>query len=334
MARPASLIRNHLTTDFREHRGYSRLFADDELTLGLIMPLETHPGRPAPTMADHAQLAIRADELGFSALWLRDVPLYDPRYGDVGQVFDPIAYIGYLAAITADISLGTAGIVLPLREPLILAKQIASLDQLSGGRMLLGISSGDRPDEYPLFGIDFESRGDRFREGYEIFRTVTEEKFPVFESLRYGRSQGEFELIPKPVIGRTPTLAVGQAQQSLEWIAENVDGYIQAAPDPFCLRAVAKQWREAVATSKAEPVFKPMGVGAYLDLFENPHAPMRRIPGGFRSGRYALISFLQEVKDAGINHVALNLKVSHRPYVEVMDELAEEVLSGFPSQRD
>jgi luciferase-type oxidoreductase len=146
-----------------EHPGYRRLFAPQELTIGLIMPLETHPDSPAPTMADHASMAMRADKLGFAALWLRDVPFYDPTYGDVAQVFDPIAYIGYLAAVTHNITLGTAGIVLPLREPLILAKQIASLDHLSAGRMMLGISSGDRPAEYPLFGVDYDSRGDRFR---------------------------------------------------------------------------------------------------------------------------------------------------------------------------
>lgn len=49
-------------------------------------------------MADHGEMARKADDYGFGALWLRDVPFYDPRYGDVAQVFDPVAYIGYLAA--------------------------------------------------------------------------------------------------------------------------------------------------------------------------------------------------------------------------------------------
>jgi luciferase-type oxidoreductase len=314
-----------------EHPGYRRLFAPQELTIGLIMPLETHPDSPAPTMADHASMAMRADKLGFAALWLRDVPFYDPTYGDVAQVFDPIAYIGYLAAVTHTITLGTAGIVLPLREPLILAKQIASLDHLSAGRMMLGISSGDRPADYPLFGVDYDSRGDRFREAYTVLRTVTEERFPVYDSPRFGRLNGQFELIPKPVVDRSPTIAIGQAQQSLEWIAENLDGLIRAAPDPGYLSTVAEQWRIAVEQSLGEGHFKPLGVGAFLDLADDADAPLRRMPGGFRAGRRSLIEFLEAVKSVGINHIALNPKVSRRPYIEVMDELAAEVLPLFPT---
>jgi luciferase-type oxidoreductase len=314
-----------------EHPGYRRLFAPQELTIGLIMPLETHPDSPAPTMADHASMAIRADKLGFAALWLRDVPFYDPTYGDVAQVFDPIAYIGYLAAVTHNITLGTAGIVLPLREPLILAKQIASLDHLSAGRMVLGISSGDRPAEYPLFGVDYDSRGDRFREAYTVFRTVTEERFPVYDSPRFGRLNGQFELIPKPVVDRSPTIAIGQAQLSLEWIAENLDGLIRAAPDPDYLSTVAEQWRIAVERSLGKGHFKPLGVGAFLDLADDADAPLRRMPGGFRAGRRSFIGFLEAVKSMGINHVAFNPKVSRRPYIEVMDELAADVLPLFPT---
>ncbi|MGE1154828.1 LLM class oxidoreductase [Pseudomonas kitaguniensis] len=314
-----------------QHPGYRRLYAPQELTIGLIMPLETHPGSPAPTMADHTSMAMRADKLGFAALWLRDVPFYDPTYGDVAQVFDPIAYIGYLAAVTQNITLGTAGIVLPLREPLILAKQIASLDHLSAGRMVLGISTGDRPADYPLFGVDYDSRGDRFREAYTVFRTVTEERFPVYDSPRFGRLNGQFELIPKPVVDRSPTIAIGQAQQSLEWIAENLDGLIRAAPDPDYLSTVAEQWRIAVERSLGKGYFKPLGVGAFLDLADDADAPLRRMPGGFRTGRRSLIGFLEAVKSVGINHVALNPKVSRRPYIEVMDELAADVLPLFPT---
>lgn len=58
-----------------------------------------------------------ADERGFVALWLRDVPVHDPSFGDLGQVFDPFPYLGYLAAATTHVALGTAAIALPLRHP-------------------------------------------------------------------------------------------------------------------------------------------------------------------------------------------------------------------------
>jgi len=98
------------------HPGHQRLFAADKLTIGLILPLETHPDTPAPSMRNHIAMAQKADEYGIGALWMRDVPFYDPSYGDVGQVFEPLIYIATLAAATRSIALGTAGIVLPIRE--------------------------------------------------------------------------------------------------------------------------------------------------------------------------------------------------------------------------
>lgn len=114
------------------------------------------PGEP--DLQRHADLAVLADRLGFRALWVRDVPLYDPAFGDAGQVFEIFTYLGYLAGVTRDILLGTAAVVLPLREPLLTLKSAASVQRLSGNRLLLGVASGDRPVEYPLFGRDFPNR--------------------------------------------------------------------------------------------------------------------------------------------------------------------------------
>jgi luciferase-type oxidoreductase len=136
-------------TTLARHPGFQRLFQPGALTVGLILPLETHPGRPAPTMAGHVEMAQRAETLGFGALWMRDIPFYDPHYGDVAQIFEPMVYMSHLAAVTSRIVVGTTGIVLPTREPMNLAKQAASLDYLSGGRLVLGLSSGDRLSDYP-----------------------------------------------------------------------------------------------------------------------------------------------------------------------------------------
>lgn len=68
--------------------------------------------------------------------------------------------------------------MLPLRDPLAIAKQAVSVDSLTGGRLLLGMSSGDRPVEYPAFGVDFDNRADRFREAFDLVRTAVEVSFP------------------------------------------------------------------------------------------------------------------------------------------------------------
>ena len=319
----------HIT--LQRHPGFQRLFRPGRLTVGLILPLETHPDRSAPTMQDHLQMAQRADELGFGALWLRDVPFYDPEYNDVAHVFETMIYLGYLAAATQRISLGTTGIVLPTHEPMYLAKQAASLDQLSAGRLVLGLSSGDRESDYPMLDIDFATRGERYRDAYRVFRTLTEEHFPSFRSARFGGSRGTLDLVPKPLHGRVPSIAVGRSQQNVEWIAHNMDGYLGFVPPPRRLENMALDWQAKVREAAGEAVFKPLGLGGFLDLSDDPDQPFKRIPGGFRAGRNGLLVYLEQARTAGPTHIALNPKVSRQPYAEILDELAEYVLPEFPS---
>ncbi len=317
--------------DLAAHPGFRRLYRPGHLTLGLILPLETHPGRPAPTMEGHVQTAQRAEALGFGALWMRDVPFHDRAYGDVAQVFEPMVYIGYLAAATKRIALGTTGIVLPTHEPMYLAKQATSLDQLSGGRMMLGLSSGDRQSDYPMLGINYDTRGERYRDAYGVLRTLTEQRFPSFRSARFGGSAGTLDLVPKPLYGRVPAIAVGTAQQSMAWIAEHMDGLVTGAVSPERLPQLAQEWTEHVAQSNPEQVFKPLGLGGYFDLSADPNEPFQRIRGGFRAGRNGLSAYLDQARAAGVSHVALNPKVSRQTYSEILDELAEFVLPQYPS---
>ena len=143
--------------------GFSRMFARGSLTLGLTFAIESYPG-DAPTMQDQIPLARKAEHAGFAALGVRDVPLRDPGFGDLGQIYDPWTWLGYVAGQTESIALFPAAIVLPLRHPLHTAKAAASIDQLTGGRLVLGIASGDRPVEFPAFGVDRDERGAMFRE--------------------------------------------------------------------------------------------------------------------------------------------------------------------------
>ena len=62
---------------------FERVFPDNKLTVGLITPLEAYPGSPFPTLRDHQTLAKKAEDAGFASIWVRDVPFYDPNFGDV-----------------------------------------------------------------------------------------------------------------------------------------------------------------------------------------------------------------------------------------------------------
>lgn len=163
------------------NRGYNSTFRAGHLSLGVVVPLERYDDGPVPTLRHHLERAQLADQLGFSALWLRDVPFNVPSFGDAGQVFDPFVYLGFLAAHTEQIALGVASIVLPLRHPAHVAKAAASADVLSEGRLLLGVASGDRPAEYPALGVSFADRGRRFRESFSYLQRMREHA-PAFEN--------------------------------------------------------------------------------------------------------------------------------------------------------
>jgi luciferase-type oxidoreductase len=210
-----------LAPDLAQHPAYARVFQPGRLTLGFIAPLEAYPNAPWPTLADHAAMAKKVDALDFAAIWLRDVPFYDPSFGDVGQILDPMVYAGWLAAQTTRIAIGTAGIVLPLRDPLIVAKQAASVDQLLGGRFLLGLSTGDRPSEFAAFGSDLATRPERYQDAIGLIRAATEQSFARHWSRHYGTLDGTIDMVPKPVGPRLPVLAIGRAGQTIEWLGVN-----------------------------------------------------------------------------------------------------------------
>ncbi|MEL6844789.1 MAG: LLM class flavin-dependent oxidoreductase, partial [Bacteroidota bacterium] len=113
------------------NRAYNQVFEAGRLSVGMVVPIENYPQGPVPTMLDHLERVKLIDELGFKALWLRDIPFNLPSFGDAGQTFDPFTYLGYLAGQTKEIALGVASIALPLHHPVHIAKSAATIDQLS-----------------------------------------------------------------------------------------------------------------------------------------------------------------------------------------------------------
>jgi luciferase-type oxidoreductase len=298
------------------------MFVPGRLTLGVFFPIEAYQG-DEPTMSGQERLARRAEELGFAALWVRDVPLRDPSFGDIGQVYDPWVYLGWIAAQVRTIALAAGSIILPLRHPLHTAKAAASLDRLTGARLVLGVASGDRPVEFPAFGVDYERRDFLFRENLRVIRTVLTDEFPAIRSA-YGTLSGTADLVPKP-IGQIPILVTGGSRQSLEWIAEHSDGWI-TYPRPLALQAqVAERWR-AAAGAAAPGEFKPLAQSFYVDLTDEPDRPAQPIHLGLRGGRNVILRFLDGLRKLGVHHVILNFKYSTRDASEVLEEVGREIL--------
>ncbi|WGF90282.1 LLM class oxidoreductase [Marinivivus vitaminiproducens] len=309
------------------HKGFNRMFRPGAMTLGLALPVAPLVNG-VPDMSGQLERAAEADRLGFATLWVRDVPLFDPSFDDAGQVYDPWVWLGQLATVTKTVALSSAGIVLPLRHPLHTAKAAASVDAVSGGRFLLGAASGDRAAEYPAFGRDHASRGEAYRESVAVIRRTTSEDYPEFAAA-FGSLRG-LDLLPKPPGGHLPLLAVGSAQQSLQWIARTMDGWVSYFRPIADQRPRIELWQRAVET-QAAGVFRPVAQAMSLDLTEDPNADPEPLFLGYRLGRNRLIEDLHAFADEGVHHVMFNLRHSQRPVTEVMAELAEEILPVFPS---
>ncbi|WP_255449641.1 LLM class oxidoreductase [Shimia ponticola] len=309
------------------NRAYAQTFQPGRLSLGLVVPIEDYLPEERPAMDRHIDRVRLAEELGFAAVWLRDIPFEVPSFGDVGQMFDPFVYLGALAMQTDRIGIGIASAILPLRHPAHLAKAAASVDVLSGGRMLLGVASGDRPEEYPAMAIDYETRGMRFRESVEYMKAAFHTN-PRLEN-GFGRLNGHVDVLPKPTAGRIPMLITGGCQQPPEWGAEHMDGFITYPRPAAMQQSIVEGYRARVA--EACDVDKPVMQSLYINLMSAADAPARPIHLGFSSGVEYLLRYLKEIEALGVNHVAINLRFNYADTEDTLRQLAEVILPEFAS---
>ena len=171
-----------------------------------------------------------ADDLGYESLWVGEHPvLIDPRESPSPlpphtPLLDPMAVLSYLACCTSRVRLGTGIVILPLRNPVILAKQVASADVLSEGRVILGIGVGYVPGEFAAIGVDFTTRGRRADEYIDALRSLWRDDQPS--------CHGDFTSVsgvqcrPQPVSpGGVPIVASGTAHRALRRAVTRADGW-------------------------------------------------------------------------------------------------------------
>jgi luciferase-type oxidoreductase len=306
------------------NNGFNSVFKPSQLSIGLVIPIENYSQSPIPSMQHHLERIALIEKLGFKALWLRDVPFHVPSFGDAGQMYDPFTYLGFLAAQTSKIALGIASIALPLHHPVHVAKSAATIDQLSNGRLILGIASGDRYDEYPAMNIPYEKRGELFREAFEYIRKV-QEGFPVLEDNHYGQLKGHIDVLPKAMNHKIPMLITGYSQQSLEWNAEHGDGWMYYPRNLYQQQYKIREWRDLIPQGKNKPFMQPL----YIDLQKDDDFKPQPIHLGFKIGAKHLVNYFQHLQDIGVNHVAINLRFNTNTIEDTLEQLAEKVLPHF-----
>jgi probable F420-dependent oxidoreductase len=174
------------------------------MKFGIVIPLH----RDMDALVN-LELAKNAELLGFDSIWISDhvvLPtIYQGRFSEV--LYDPFVLLSSIAANTKKISLGTSVIIVPYRNPIVVAKMISTIDVLSEGRIVLGVGPGWMEEEFNILGIAFNERGQRTDEYINIFKEVWEKDEPQFEGEFYSFSKIKF--YPKPIQKPHPPIWIG-----------------------------------------------------------------------------------------------------------------------------
>jgi probable F420-dependent oxidoreductase len=280
--------------------------------------------------------AILADRLAFDALWTGDHVAF------AVPILDPLLQLSLLAACSSRVRLGTAVYLLPLRHPVPVAKQIATLDVLCGGRLRFGVGvGGEFPGEYAACGVPIAERGARLSEAIPLLRALVcgeqvtgTGRFYPFPETRL--------LPPSPQPGGPPIWCGGRSPGALARTGRLADGWVSYVVTPEQYRAGL----EAIARAAAEARRKPARFGSghllFLRLDDTREAALdtatehlsRRYAMDFRRAaeRYAALGCGADVAErihafraAGVRHLILDLVGPPRERDEQLERFAAEV---------
>ncbi|MEE2776082.1 MAG: LLM class F420-dependent oxidoreductase [Acidobacteriota bacterium] len=184
---------------------------------------------------DVALLGSRAEALGFDSVWVNhhvlNVGYVRDRLGE-GPYYDALVMLTWIAAHTSRVQLGTSVLVIPYLHPMVLAKELATLDHLSGGRLTVGVGVGSLPEENAALGVPYDSRGSYSNEFLEVLRKLWTEERASFRGDHF-----EFEDLissPKPLQQPHPPIVVGgNRPPALRRAARLGDGWhpLNVSPD-------------------------------------------------------------------------------------------------------
>jgi probable F420-dependent oxidoreductase len=165
-----------------------------------------------PTLEHIVRVARRAEDLGYDSVWAGDHVLVPADQKRMRFFTDPLVTLAYVAGFTGKLELGTSVVVAPLRNPLVLAKQAATLDYLSNGRLILGLGGGWLEREFSYLNVDFAQRGRMFDETLRILRIVWSDCPADFHGEFYDFEDAVLE--PRPVQAGGPPLWIGGSSQA------------------------------------------------------------------------------------------------------------------------
>ncbi len=211
--------------------------------------------------ATAARVARAAEQAGFDSVWTGEhVVLPDPQEPPSPvpahvPMLDPLVALGFVAAHTERIRLGTGIVILPQRNPLVLAKELASLDVLSGGRLVFGCAAGYLHQEFRALGVPFQERGPRTDEGLDVLLALWTQEKPSHRG-RFFAFEG-VDAQPRPVQRPHPPLVLGgQSPPAFRRAVARGHGWYGFALDLEATRACLAGLEKAAAE-----VPRPAGLG-------------------------------------------------------------------------
>lgn len=266
---------------------------DDRMKYGISLP---QIGKLASADAIRA-VAQHAEKIDYDSLWVLErtlkpvkpvIPYPATKDGELPEeykiVFDPIESLTFAAAVTSRIRLGTSVIVLSNHQPLSLARRLATLDQLSNGRLVCGFGVGWSKDEIEAAGVNFETRGRRASEFVRVMKAIWSDDPVEF--------RGDFFQIPKSYIGpkpvqrpHPPIIFGGYVGKTFERVIEEGNGWNPAGVPPEHLPGMIEGLRSA-ARAKGK---RPEDFSVYCRLFYYPTKEQFR-----------------ELENMGVDHVILD----------------------------
>ena len=239
----------------------------DRPAIGVLLPLA--PGQITSGDFLREWVAV-VEECGVESVWgVEHVVLaheYDPKYpySESGEIPsgsgaaagampmpDPLDTLAFVAAVSSTVQLGTSVVIAPLHSPAVLAKRVSTIDNLSGGRVLLGLGIGWQREEYEAVGVPFRQRGARLEECIGAMRALWTEAPATFHGDHFAFDQVYSS--PQPARGRVPILLGGNSEPALERAARIGDGWFPytIGPDEFEVSAV--RLREIAAAAGRDP---------------------------------------------------------------------------------
>ena len=294
------------------------------MKLGICIP---HYGRPIEV--DRMLSVVRqAEESGLDSVWVTDHVIV-PRDVDViyrEQMLDPLAVLPWLAGVTERISLGTSVIILPYRSPIPVAKLLASVDVLSGGRLIVGAAIGWMEGEFAALGVPFKERVSRSEEALELFRTLWTQERPELTTKRH--SLTDLQVSPMPLQKPRPPIWIGGGSEgAFRRVARLGDGWHATAATPEVFRqgkqAVTKFWKEA--GREGEPEWS-MRIPVFVEGIHQWAVDQKLLRGRHtvRGTAKQIMGQLAEYQRLGVSHMALEVSYSVYPAIlETIEVLAE-----------